>query len=59
MKKTNKILICVIIVVAVAFALHKYHEAEMYKSFKRGCLVNGGSKELCNVESTEYVEVLH
>jgi hypothetical protein len=49
--------VLLLLVLALTMLGIQYHNTKKikYDSFKRGCMVQGGSLQLCNVMSTEYV----
>jgi hypothetical protein len=61
MNNFTKTIFCIIIallliVLFTGLYTNKLEEVS-YASFKRGCMMQGGSLQLCNVAATEYVKI--
>jgi hypothetical protein len=58
----TNVLRCIIILSFISFIVdevvdYKVKKETAYTSFKRGCMMQGGSLQLCNVAATEYVKI--
>jgi hypothetical protein len=52
-------IVLLLLILSLVFSGIQYHNTKKikYESFKRGCMVEGGSLQLCNVMATEYIKI--